>query len=93
MNVTHTWVGDLILGLLEHVDTGSTAVLFDRPGVPPGTFGCSGDNIDNYADDEATPRSRTTAPMPIRPMFLTIPTSPTARWRSSTARTWQATGR
>ena len=53
MNVTHTWVGDLIL-TLEHVDTGSTAVLFDRPGVPPGTFGCSGDNIDNYADDEAT---------------------------------------
>ncbi|MCB0203758.1 MAG: proprotein convertase P-domain-containing protein, partial [Anaerolineae bacterium] len=51
--VSHTWVGDLII-TLEHVDTGTTATLFDRPGIPPSTFGCSGNDIDNVADDEAT---------------------------------------
>ena len=32
-NTTHTWVGDLIY-TLEHVDTGTTVTLIDRPGVP-----------------------------------------------------------
>lgn len=50
INANHTWVGDLIFTLTHE---GTTAVIFDRPGVPP-NFGCSGDNIDNTADDEAT---------------------------------------
>ena len=39
---------------LEHVDTGTTATLFNRPGVPPSSIGCSGNDIDNTVDDEAT---------------------------------------
>ena len=31
--VSHTYVGDLI-ATLTHVDTGTSTVLFDRPGVP-----------------------------------------------------------
>ena len=50
VNITHTWVGDLII-TLEHVDTGTTAVLMDRPGVPADPFGCSEDNVDATFDD------------------------------------------
>jgi Tol biopolymer transport system component len=49
--VEHTWVGDLWVQL-EHVDTGTTVRLLDRPGRPPGP-GCSGDDIDAIFDDEA----------------------------------------
>ncbi len=52
LNVTHTWVGDLI-ATLTHEDTGTTAVFYDRPGVPASTFGCSGNDIDATFDDEA----------------------------------------
>lgn len=52
VNATHTWVGDLIF-TLEHQDTGTTVTFIDRPGVPAGTFGCSGDDIDAEIDDEA----------------------------------------
>ena len=52
INTTHTWVGDLIY-TLQHVDTGTTVTLIDRPGYTGTGFGCSGDNIDNTVDDEA----------------------------------------
>lgn len=48
--ITHTWVGDLII-TLEHVDTGTTMTLMDRPGVPASAFGCEGDNVDASFDD------------------------------------------
>jgi subtilisin-like proprotein convertase family protein len=51
--ITHTWVGDLKV-TLTHLDTGTSAVLIDRPRVPATTFGCSGDNLDAILDDEAT---------------------------------------
>jgi hypothetical protein len=50
LDVTHTWVGDIIV-TIEH--NGTTVTLMDRPGVPAGTFGCSDDNISAVFDDEA----------------------------------------
>lgn len=50
ISTTHTWVGDLIV-TLEHVDTGTSLTLIDRPG---GSGSCSGDNIFVTLDDEAT---------------------------------------
>jgi len=51
LNVTHTWVGDLIVSLSFGP---TTSAIFDRPGVPAGTFGCSGDNLDIILDDQGT---------------------------------------
>ncbi len=53
LDVSHTWVGDLAFSL-QHVDTGTTAGILDRPGVPASTFGCSGNNIGATLDDEGT---------------------------------------
>ncbi|HHB90955.1 MAG TPA: hypothetical protein ENK60_06565 [Anaerolineae bacterium] len=50
LDISHTYVGDLMV-TLEHVDTGTTVTLIDRPGVPDSTYGCSGDNIDATIDD------------------------------------------
>ncbi len=49
LDVTHSWVGDLRF-TLSHGAT--TAELYDRPGVPASTFGCSGDDFNVTADDE-----------------------------------------
>lgn len=43
VSITHTWVGDLRV-VLTHVDTGTTVVLLDRPGVPQGTS-CNADDV------------------------------------------------
>lgn len=51
LNAAHTWVGDLKF-VLTHTDTGTSVVLYDRPGVPNTPFGCGGDNIDAYINDE-----------------------------------------
>ncbi len=51
LNVTHTWVGDLIF-TLQHVDTGTTVIMIDRPGVPVSTNGCSGNDIQATLNDE-----------------------------------------
>lgn len=49
--VTHTYMGDISATL----SNGTTSVvIFDRPGVPASTFGCSGDNADIILDDAAT---------------------------------------
>jgi hypothetical protein len=52
VNISHTFVGDLLVEI-EHVDTGTTVVLIDRPGYPAGAFGCAGQDIRVYLDDEA----------------------------------------
>ncbi len=52
LDISHTFVGDLIV-TLEHVDTGTTVTILDRPGVPATGFGCAGDNILAVLDDEA----------------------------------------
>ncbi|MCO7227278.1 fibronectin type III domain-containing protein [Pleionea sp. CnH1-48] len=53
INLNHTWVGDLIV-TLEHVDTGTTVTLLDRPGRTTSGFGCSGNDINNIFDDDGT---------------------------------------
>ncbi len=50
LDISHSFVGDLIV-TLEHVDTGTTVTLIDRPGVPDSTYGCSGNDINATIDD------------------------------------------
>ncbi|MFK7888305.1 MAG: proprotein convertase P-domain-containing protein [Gammaproteobacteria bacterium] len=52
LEVSHTWVGDLI-ATLTHEDTGTSAIIIDRPGRITTGFGCDGNNIDATLDDEA----------------------------------------
>ena len=53
INIDHTWVGDLFVEI-EHINTGTTVVLIDQPGVPgTGIVGCSGNNIRALMADEA----------------------------------------
>lgn len=51
INMTHTWVGDLIF-TLEHDDTATTVTLIDQPGVPASGAGCGDDDIAGGVDDE-----------------------------------------
>jgi subtilisin-like proprotein convertase family protein len=51
VDVTHTWVGDLTITLIRGA---TTSAIFDRPGVPASTFGCSGDNLNIIFDDQGT---------------------------------------
>jgi subtilisin-like proprotein convertase family protein len=53
VGIAHTYVGDLAVAL-EHVTTGTSVVVIDRPGVPASSFGCSGDNVEAILDDEGT---------------------------------------
>jgi hypothetical protein len=73
--VDHTFVGDLWVQL-EHVDTGTTVRLLDRPGRPPGP-GCSGDDIEAVFDDEAGSAAETTCVTP-GPVAIEGPVRP---WR------------
>lgn len=52
VRVDHTWVGHLIM-TLEHVDSGTTVVIYDQPFQPPAVGGCSGDDLDIILDDQA----------------------------------------
>ena len=52
--IPHSWVGDLAV-TLTHLDTGTSAMVIDRPGKTNGGFGCSGDDIFVLLDDEAGP--------------------------------------
>ena len=52
ITATHTWVGDLFFAL-EHVDTGTSVTIIDRPGKPASYYGCDGYDIDATLDDEA----------------------------------------
>ncbi len=53
LNVTHTYVGDLIF-TLKHMDTGTSVTIIDQPGFLSSGFGCGGDDIDVTLDDEAS---------------------------------------
>ncbi|MBE7528546.1 MAG: hypothetical protein HND44_23745 [Chloroflexi bacterium] len=53
LDVSHTWVGDLIF-TLTHQETSTSVTFVDRPGVPASTFGCSGNDINATLDDEAS---------------------------------------
>lgn len=49
VDITHTWVGDLILTLRS--PDGTEVTLLDRPGEPGTFFGCSNNNISVTFDD------------------------------------------
>lgn len=51
LRINHTWVGDLVVTLSKGA---TTVVLIDRPGTPPGTFGCSENNYDIVLDSQGT---------------------------------------
>jgi len=51
LRATHTWSGDLAF-TLQHVPSGTTVTLVDRPGVPASTFGCSNDHYEVIVDDQ-----------------------------------------
>ena len=53
LEITHSWVGDLIVHL-THVSTGTDIRLLDRTGQVEGDFGCNGDNVNATLDDEAS---------------------------------------
>ena len=53
INIDHTWVGDLYVEV-EHLNTGTTVVLIDQPGVPGlSIVGCLGENVRALVADEA----------------------------------------
>ena len=52
IQVSHSWVGDMDF-TLTHEDTGSSAVIIDRPGYTTSGFGCSGNDIDAILHDGA----------------------------------------
>ncbi|MCA9960217.1 MAG: choice-of-anchor B family protein [Anaerolineales bacterium] len=49
---THTYVGDLSFKI-EHIDTGTSVTIIDRPGFPASANGCSNNDINATLDDEA----------------------------------------
>ncbi len=52
VGANHSWVGDMIYRLTS--PGGTTVTLYDRPGVPASTFGCSSNNLFALTlDDEA----------------------------------------
>lgn len=51
IRATHTYVGDLIL-TLTHPDGVTSVVAIDRPGRSTTGFGCGGDDMDVWVDDE-----------------------------------------
>jgi len=53
LDIDHTWIGDLIVELI-HLETGKTARLIDRPGIPVSNQGCDNDDIKAILDDEIT---------------------------------------
>ncbi len=51
LNISHTWVGDLIVTIKS--PAGTTATIVDRPGTTTTGAGCSGNDILATLDDEA----------------------------------------
>ncbi len=51
VNISHGWVGDLIVSIKS--PAGTTAVIIDRPGRTNSGYGCSGSDIVATLDDEA----------------------------------------
>jgi hypothetical protein len=79
LGISHTWVGDLIVRL-THAASGVTITLMDQPGVPPGTFGCSGKHVFVVADDSAVGTLESACVSGIRPISSKGATSRTSPW-------------
>lgn len=59
LDVSHSWVGDLI-ATLTHVESGLSVVLLDRPGEPGAANGCGGDDVFATFDADAGRLAETT---------------------------------
>ena len=68
VDLGHTWIGDLIISL-NHVDSGKTVTLLDRPGNPAAPSGCPGKLLDVLFTDSASTSAETscTAARPAYP--------------------------
>lgn len=53
VGISHTYVGDMKV-ILTHQESGKSATLIDRPGVPAARFGCKYDDIAAVLSDEAS---------------------------------------
>lgn len=53
LDINHTWIGDLRIRL-DHLESGYSSVLINRPGVPQSQNGCGLDNIRAILDDQAS---------------------------------------
>jgi len=90
VNMDHEWVGDVTMKL-EHLPSGATATLIDRPGAPTEQWGCPRDNIvatfsdagNSTADDQCA-----NTPPTINGTFLPM-TSLAAFSNASSNGTWQ----
>jgi len=51
ISTMHTWVGDLVY-TLTHQDTGTQVAIVDQVGVPASGFGCFGNDINAWINDE-----------------------------------------
>ncbi len=51
LRVTHGWVGDLVITLI-HLETGTSALLVDRPGLLGLPNGCGSDDLNVVLDDD-----------------------------------------
>ena len=51
LDITHSWVGDLVVSLL-HEDSGRSVALLNRPGSPATSGGCNRPNVGAILDDE-----------------------------------------
>ena len=51
LDIAHSWIGDLIVNL-NHIETGRTITLLDRPGFPHDSQGCKLPNIVGILDDD-----------------------------------------
>lgn len=89
VRVSHTFVGDVILSL-EHVETGTTVVIYDRPGVPNSTFGCSSNNFEIILTDDAlTPVEDVCDPAPPAMFGNFMPANPLSAFNGEDkAGTW-----
>lgn len=52
LDISHSWVGDVIVRIKS--PSGTTAVIFDRPGRTTSGYGCSGSDVVATLDDEAS---------------------------------------
>jgi len=52
LDISHTWVGDLIIRL-EHVESATSIELMNRPVGANATFGCNADNVNTTVADGA----------------------------------------
>ena len=51
IDMSHTWVGDLIFTLSHN---GTDVAVFDQPGLPGSTYGCNGSDITVTLDDQSS---------------------------------------